>query len=186
MKRHIPFLLTGSVAGGICVAVGSSWLVLVNLSYGVGPAFFLAVVAGLALTGGWRKVKCDLLRYGAGLVICTFTYLLALFTFFTVAGFSPDVLGFRRSERLYDFGPDVVSGLTLAGGVAAGGVALFTAFSDSDLGQRTSFSPCAPCLCDYALDLHRQPRIPRLLVLHRPVISGGNGAFLLGCRIANL
>lgn len=125
--KQIAFLLTGLIAGLICVAPGSSWVVLLTLTYGVGPIFFVAVLGGILVTGAWRHIQADFLRYLAGLVVSTITALLALMAFFAVGGFSPDWFGFRRSANIVHFGLDVWLGLIAAGAVGASGIALLTA-----------------------------------------------------------
>jgi hypothetical protein len=100
---------------------------LLTLTYGVGPLFFIAVLAGILLTGAWRRLQVDFLRYLAGLVLCTITYLLALMAFFAVGGFSPDWFGFRQSANIIHFGLDVLLGLITAGIVGASGIVAFTA-----------------------------------------------------------
>jgi hypothetical protein len=65
MKNQIAFLLTGLIAGLICVAPGVSTLMLLTLTWGVGPAVFAAVVARIIITGGRRHPQanlCDILR----------------------------------------------------------------------------------------------------------------------------
>lgn len=126
-RRQITFLLAGLIAGLICVAPGSSWVVLLTLTYGVGPSFFAAVLAGILVTGAWRHLKADFLRYLAGLVLCAITYFLALLVFLAIDGYSPDLLGFRPSGNVENFGLDVWLGLIAAGAVGASGIALFTA-----------------------------------------------------------
>jgi hypothetical protein len=126
MKTRIMFLLTGLIAGLVCVAPGVSWLMLLTLTWGVGPAFFVAVVVGIKITGARHHLQGGFLRYLVGLVVCLITYLLALMVFFGVYGFSPGWFGFRPSENVHQFGIDVVLGLLAATAFAAGGIALFT------------------------------------------------------------
>lgn len=126
MKNQITFLLTGLIMGLVCVLPGKSLLMLLTLTWGVGPALFIAVVAGIIITGARRHLQAGLLRYIAGLVVCFITYLLALTLFFGVAGFSPNWFGFRPSDFVnYQFGIDIVLGLVAAATFAAGGIALF-------------------------------------------------------------
>lgn len=126
MKTQITFWLTGLIGGLGCVAPGVSWLMLLTLTWGVGPAFFVAVVAAIIITGARRHLQAGFLRYITGLVVCFITYLLALTVFFAVAGFSPDWFGFGPSDLLnHEFGIDVVLGLLAAATFAAGGIALF-------------------------------------------------------------
>jgi hypothetical protein len=125
VKNQLTFLLTGLIAGLVCVAPGVSWLMFLTLTWGVGPAFFVAVVAGIVITGARRHLQANVLRYIAGLVVCFITYLLALMVFFAVGGFSPDWFGFRPSDNFDQFGMDIVLGLLAAATFAAGGIALF-------------------------------------------------------------
>jgi hypothetical protein len=125
MKTKITFLLTGIIAGLVCVMPGPSFLSIVTLTWGVGPAFFVAVVAGVMITGARRHLQADVLRYMAGLVVCFITYLLALMVFAAVGGFSPDWFGFRPSPNFDQFGVDVVLGLLAAAIFAAAGIAVF-------------------------------------------------------------
>jgi hypothetical protein len=124
-SQQITFLLAGLIVGLISAALGTFSLVF--LAYGVGLLFFAAVVTSIAVTRGWRYVQGSCLRYFAGLLITTFTYLLGLFTFIAVTGSSPDWFGFRPSGNIVDFHIDVWLGLIAAGAVGASGIALFTA-----------------------------------------------------------
>ncbi|HUE81005.1 MAG TPA: hypothetical protein VMM84_02745 [Pyrinomonadaceae bacterium] len=124
MRIKITFLLTGLISGLVCVTPGPL-LSIFTLTWGVGPAFFIAVVAGIIITGARRHLQVNFLRYIAGLVVCFITYLLALTVFFGVYGFSPDWFGFRPSANFDHFGIDVVLGLLAAATFAAGGIALF-------------------------------------------------------------
>ena len=124
MKTKITFFVAGLIGGLVCVMPGPL-LSIFTLTWGVGPAFFLAVIAGIIITGARCHLQADFLRYGSGLVVCFITYLLALAVFFAVEGFSPDWFGFRPSPNFDHFGIDVVLGLLAAGTVAAGGIAFF-------------------------------------------------------------
>jgi hypothetical protein len=124
MKANITFLLTGLLGGVVCVAPGP-WLSIFTLTWGVGPAFFLALVAGVIITGARWHLQTNFLRYIAGLVVCFITYLFALMLFFAVSGFSPDWFGFRPSTNFDQFGMDVFLGLLTAATFAAGGMTLF-------------------------------------------------------------
>jgi hypothetical protein len=126
MKPKITFLLTGLIAGLLCVAPGRL-LSIFTLTWGVGPAFFVAVVAGIVLTGARQNLQGDLFRYLAGFVVCSVTYLLSLMAFFGVFGFSPDWFGVRPSANMVDFRIDVWLGLIAAGAVGAIGIALAAA-----------------------------------------------------------
>lgn len=99
---------------------------LLTLTWGVGPAFFAAVVAGIIITGARRHLQAGFLRYIAGFVVCFVTYVLALTVFFAVVGFSPDWFGVRPSDLVtHEFGIDVVLALLAAATFAAGGIVLF-------------------------------------------------------------
>lgn len=124
-RQQITFLLTGLIAGLSCVTLGT--LSLVFLAYGVGPLFFVAIVAGIAITGAWGYVRVSFLRYLAGLLVTTTTYVAALVAFSGVAGFSPDWFGFQRSANILDFRIDIWLGLIAAGVLGASGIAAFTA-----------------------------------------------------------
>ena len=123
-RQQITFLLSGLIAGLISVTLGT--LSPVFLAYAVGPLFFVAVVAGIAITAAWRYVQVSFLRYVAGLLLTTTTYVAALFAFSAVSGFS-DWFGFRGSANILDFRIDIWLGLIAAGVVGASGIALFTA-----------------------------------------------------------
>ena len=118
------------MAGLICVAFrlfGSPEIAIIGLTWGGGPLFFGAIVAGIEFTGASRYFRPGLLRYLAGLVLCTITYLVALTAFFGVFGFSPGWIGFRPSDDMVHFGIDVWLGLIVAGVIGAIGIALFAA-----------------------------------------------------------
>ena len=131
MKRHqITFFLAGLIAGLICVtfaSFGSPEMAIIGLTWGVGPLFFVAIVAGIVITGVRRNFQPRFLRYLVGLVLCTTSYLAALIAFFAVDGFSPDWFSIRPSANLVHFGIDVWLGLIAAGAVGASGIALFAA-----------------------------------------------------------
>lgn len=127
---QITFFIVGMLAGLICVAVasiGSPEITLLSLTWFVGPLFFVAVLAGIVITGTWHYFQPGLLRYLAGFVVCTVTYAVALIAFFAVFGFSPGWLGFPPSSNIAGFGIDVWLGLIAAGAVGASGIALFAA-----------------------------------------------------------
>lgn len=124
MKPKMTFLLTGLMGGLVCVAPGRL-LSIFTLTWGVGPAFFIAVVVGVIMTSARHQLQAGVLRYLAGLVVCFITYLLALTVFFCVEGFAPDWFRFTPSANFEQFGIDVVLGLLVAGVFAAGGIALF-------------------------------------------------------------
>ena len=97
------------------------------LAYGVGPLFFAAVVASIAITVAWRYVQVSLWRCIVGLLLSTITYVVGLFAFTLVAGFSPDWFGVQQSANILDFRLDVWLGLIAAGVVAASGISGLTA-----------------------------------------------------------
>ncbi len=126
MSRYqITFLLFGIIAGLTSVTLGT--LSLEFLAYGVGPLFFVAIVAGITITGAWRQLRISLWRYPVGLLLSTITYMAALVVFSGVGGFSPNWFGVQPSAHIEDFGVDVWLGLIAAGAVGAIGIALFTA-----------------------------------------------------------
>ena len=129
-RKEITFLVTGLIAGMVCVTFpwsGSPWLAILGLTYGIGPLFFVAVLAGVLITGAWRQIPAQFLHYLAGIVLCTISYFLALFAFFAVVGLASHALPFRQSEKIHNFGLDVWLGLIAAGAVGASGITLFTA-----------------------------------------------------------
>jgi hypothetical protein len=97
----------------------------IMLAYGVGPLFFIAVIAGILITGAWCRLPGGFLRYLAGFVCCLLTYVLAMAVCVWVGGFSPVWFGFRGSAYIEDFGPDIWLGLIAAGVVGACGITLF-------------------------------------------------------------
>jgi hypothetical protein len=124
-RQEITFLLTGLIAELCCVALGT--VSLVFLVYGVGPLLFVAIVAGIAITGAWGYVRVSVWRYLAGLLVSAITYVAGLVAFSGVAGFSPDWFGFQRSADILDLRIDILLGLIAAGAVAASGITLVTA-----------------------------------------------------------
>jgi hypothetical protein len=123
MKTRITFLLAGCIGGLACVLPGPL-LSVFTLTWTVGPAFFVAVIAGIIITGARSHLQASLLRYIAGFVVCFITYFLALMVFFAVYGFSPDWFGIRPSDNVDQFGIDVWLGLIAAGTLAASGISL--------------------------------------------------------------
>ena len=124
-RSQVTFLLAGLIAGLICVAPGMSPIILLTLTWGVGPLFFIAVVASIFITGERRHIPAGFLLYLIGFICCFLTYLAALVVFFIVFGYSPDWFGFRPSQSLENFGPDTWLGLITAGAVGAFGITLF-------------------------------------------------------------
>jgi hypothetical protein len=130
MRRpQITFFVAGLIAGLICVALvflGPPEVAIMTLMIGVGPLFFVAVVAGIVISGAWRHFRPGFLRYFAGLVICATSYLATAIIFWWVAGLSSKWLGFRSSDSLGHFGFDIWLGLIAAGALGAGCIAMFT------------------------------------------------------------
>lgn len=123
MTRHnLTFLLAGLAAGLVTVAGATVWPML--LVYGVGPTFFVAVLAAIILTGSSSYLSRGWWRIIAGICICTLAYLLAFFTFWVVAGYLPDLLGIRAADDRVGFGADVWVGLLPAALVASACVEL--------------------------------------------------------------
>jgi CDP-diglyceride synthetase len=130
MKHQITFLLAGMITGLICVAFGSfesPEIAIIGLTWGVGPLFFVAVLAGIAITGAWHQLQVGFWRYLVGLILITITYVMALTAFFWVTGVAPNWFGIRESEDIVDFRMDVWLGLIAAGAVGASGIALSAA-----------------------------------------------------------
>jgi hypothetical protein len=185
-RQQITFLMTGLIMGLVCVLPGKSLLMLLTLTWGVGPAFFAAVVAGIIITGARRHLQAGFLRYIAGLVVCFVTYMLALTVFFAVGGFSPGWFGFRPSDSFEQFSMDIFLGLLAAATFAASGIALF-AFV---LTGRWSNSLLARLLLAGIVTIrvyvHSQLPIPQLLVVLWRVNPAGYVTLLRGGRSAHL
>jgi hypothetical protein len=124
MKNQTKFFITGLIGGLICVAPGTSLLVIFTLTWGVGLAFFAAVVVGI-ITGARQHLQIGPLRYIAGLPICIITYMAALTILFGVGGHSSDWFGFKQSTDFEQFGLDIFIGLVAAAIFAASGIAFF-------------------------------------------------------------
>src|SRR5438552_2710788 len=95
--QQITFFLAGLIAGLICVTLasfGSPEVAIMLLTSGVGPLFFVAVVAGIVITDSWRHFRPGVLRYLASLIISTLTYLAAVIALWWVFGLSPGWIGF--------------------------------------------------------------------------------------------
>src|SRR5476649_2265921 len=88
--QQITFLLAGLTAGLATVVGARAWPTLfpMLLVCGVGPLFFVAVLAAITLTGSWSHLSHGWWRIVAGICICTGAYLLAFFTFLGVVGYS--------------------------------------------------------------------------------------------------
>jgi hypothetical protein len=121
--RRIAFLVSGVIAGLLVVVLGL-WSP-VFLAYGVGPLFFSAVVAGIAITDAWRYVEAGFWRFVAALLLTTIAYVTALLAFSVVAGFTPDWFGIARSSKITDVGVDILLGLLAAGVLGALGISAF-------------------------------------------------------------
>ena len=116
-RQQIIFLLAGFIAGSITAAVGrvSLWV----LTVGVGPLFFLAIIAAIAFTGSWPHVRHGFWRYVFAACASTMAYVLALVTFWWLGGYLTNLLGNRGSTDLSDFRLDMWVGLIAAALVAA-------------------------------------------------------------------
>jgi hypothetical protein len=124
-SQQITFFLTGLTAGLVTVAGARAWPML--LVHGVGPLFFVAVLAAITLTGSRSHLGGGWWRILVGICVSIGAYLLALFAFSVVAGYSPDLLGIRASGASSDlsrFGADVWLGLLAAALVASVGIEL--------------------------------------------------------------
>ena len=117
MTKVIVFLLAGLFAGVITVALGTSRPTF--LAVGVGPLFFSALLAAIAITNSWSRLRHGIWRYVLAVCLCTGAYILALFTFSVVAGYSPQLLGVRPSGDITEFRADVWIGLLTAALVAS-------------------------------------------------------------------
>ena len=117
MTKVTVFLLAGLFAGFMTAALGISRPTV--LAVGVGPLFFGAVLAAIAITNSWSRVSPGIWRYVAAACLCTGAYVLALFAFSVVGGYSPQVLGVQPSSDIIDFRADVWLGLSAAVLVAA-------------------------------------------------------------------
>lgn len=117
MTRVTVFLLAGLLGGFITVVLGTSRPTF--LAVGVGPLFFSAMLAAIAITNSWARVSPGIWRYAVAACLCTGAYVLALFTFSVVGGYSPQVLGVQPSSDIIEFRADVWLGLSAAVLVAA-------------------------------------------------------------------
>lgn len=127
-RQQITFFLAGLTAGLICITLaffGSPEVAIMTLTTGVGPLFFVAVIAGMVISDARRHFHPGLLRYLVGLVLCTISYFAAAVVFWWVAGLSPRWIGFLQSDNIGQFGFDIWLGLIAAGAVGACGIALF-------------------------------------------------------------
>lgn len=121
-RQQGMFLLAGFVAGLVTVAVGTLFPAV--LTVGVGPLFFLAILTAIGLTDSWRRLNHGLWRYAVAVCLCTGAYVLALFTFSVVVGYSPQLLGLPASHDIIDFRADVWAGLVASVLVASAAIEL--------------------------------------------------------------
>lgn len=127
-RQQITFFMAGLIAGLICITLvtfGPPEVAIMTLTTGVGPLFFVAVIVGIVISGAWHDFRPGLLRYLGGLVLCTTSYFAAAVVFWWVGGLSSQVLGFRSSAGIGQFGFDIWLGLIAAGVVGSSGIALF-------------------------------------------------------------
>jgi uncharacterized membrane protein (DUF485 family) len=117
-RAPLTFLFAGFISGVVTVGIGSVWPML--LASGVGLVFFAALLAAIALTASWSRLREGLWRYLAGLVISTAAYIAGLFAFSVAMGYSPDLLGIHASSDISHFGADVGIGLLVAALVSSG------------------------------------------------------------------
>lgn len=64
-QKQITFFVAGLIAGLICVALvflGPPEVAIMTLMIGVGPLFFVAVVADIVISGARRHFRPGLLR----------------------------------------------------------------------------------------------------------------------------
>jgi hypothetical protein len=116
-RQQITFSLAGFTAGIIAVAAGreSLWV----LTAGVGPLFFLAILAAIAFTGAWPHVRRGFWRYMLAACASTMAYVLALLTFWWLGGYLQSLLGTNGSNDLSEFRLDMWVGLIAAALIAA-------------------------------------------------------------------
>jgi hypothetical protein len=122
MRQQVTFLVAGFIAGVVTVAVGTVSPTV--LAIGTGPLFFAAILAAVILTDSWPHLNRGLWRYAAAACLCFATYVLALFTFNTAMGYSPQLLGISESTDVAQFRADVWVGLLSAVLVASAGIEL--------------------------------------------------------------
>src|SRR6185312_1624030 len=124
--RHFrfTFLLCGIVAGLISVGLGTKSLEF--LATGVGLLFFSAVMVSTIATVSWRYLRTRALKFFAGLVLSTVTYVAGVVAFNMMGGISQTWFGVR-SANIVDFNIDIWVGVLAAGIVGALGVASVSA-----------------------------------------------------------
>jgi hypothetical protein len=108
------------LAGAITASLGA--LLPVFLTIGAGPIFFVALVGAASKTGLLQSLPRDTWRFVAAFLISTAGYVVALFAFNLVMGYSPQILGVAASSDIVQFRTDVWLGLLAAAAVAAAGV----------------------------------------------------------------
>jgi hypothetical protein len=123
-RVRISFFLAGAVSGVTTALVGAKWPVV--LAVGVGPTFFLALLAGMSFAGACKRATRSWQRWSIAAALSTAVYILSLFAFSLAAGYSPDLLGVARSSDIVDFRGDVWVGIMAALLVASAGVELAT------------------------------------------------------------
>jgi len=123
IRWKVTFLLAGLTAGLVTVGGARAWPALLPMLFvcGVGPLFFIAVLTAITLTGSWSHLSHSWWRIVVGICICTVAYLLALFTFLGVAGYS----NIPTSTDQMRFGASVWIGLLAAALVASACIELF-------------------------------------------------------------
>jgi hypothetical protein len=117
MRKEIVFLIAGFLAGLIAAAFGTSRPTM--LAVGVGPLFFAATLAAIAMTNSWSHLQGGIWRYAMAALLSTVAYVLALFTFSVAMGYAPQFAGLRASGDIVEFRGDVWLGLAAAVLVAA-------------------------------------------------------------------
>src|ERR1041385_5201824 len=115
-RRSFIFSFAGVVAGVATVTIGTIWPGMII--GGVGVLFFATLLIAITASNSWSRVQSGRWRYVMGLLISTAAYLVGLFAFSVVGGYSPDVLGVPPSSDISRFGVDVAIGL-LASTVAS-------------------------------------------------------------------
>lgn len=120
----ISFLLAGVVSGVVAALTGAKWPMA--LAVGVGPAFFLALLAAMTLGGAGKGAAFRWWRWCIAAALYSAVYVLSLFAFSIAAGYSTDLLGVSRSNDFLQFREDVLVGLMVALLVASAGVELTT------------------------------------------------------------
>jgi hypothetical protein len=126
IRKARAFFVSGALAGVLTVAAGTSSLTL--LVFGVGPLFCFATLAAMHITGGLPSPRVGLWRLLGAVFVSTATYVLSLFVFSIVLGYSPQLFGVQQSSDIVQFRADVWLGLLAASFVAAVGIEAVAAF----------------------------------------------------------